>query len=92
LTSPVFPSPYHSFFLLDRYFTLFYIVPIEAMKKEYDFSKAERGKFYRSDVQINLPVYLEPELKKHFPGGIYNMAGSFNPKRYSELFQFRSAT
>ena len=37
------------------------------MKKEYDFSKGERGKFYRSDIQINLPVYLEPDLIKHFP-------------------------
>lgn len=31
------------------------------MKKEYDFSKAERGKFYRKDVILNLPVYLEAE-------------------------------
>jgi hypothetical protein len=32
------------------------------MKKEYDFSKGERGKFYRPDAQLNLPVYLEPEV------------------------------
>ena len=31
------------------------------MKKEYDFSKAERGKFYREDLVLNLPVYLEPD-------------------------------
>jgi hypothetical protein len=31
------------------------------MKKEYDFSKAERGKFYRKDVKLNLPVYLDPD-------------------------------
>lgn len=31
------------------------------MKKEYDFSKGVRGKFYKSDLDINLPVYLEPE-------------------------------
>lgn len=31
------------------------------MKKEYDFSKAERGKFYRKDVTLNLPVYLDPD-------------------------------
>jgi hypothetical protein len=37
------------------------------MKKEYDFSKGERGKFCRGDVQLNLPVYLEPDVKKHFP-------------------------
>jgi len=31
------------------------------MKKEYDFSKAERGKFYRKELKLNLPVYLDPE-------------------------------
>jgi hypothetical protein len=37
------------------------------MKKEYDFSKGEMGKFCRGDVHLNLPVYLEPDVKKHFP-------------------------
>jgi len=36
------------------------------MKKEYGFSKGERGKFYRPDTQLNLPVYLEPGLRKYF--------------------------
>ena len=31
------------------------------MKKEYDFSKGERGKFYNPNVKINLPIYLRPE-------------------------------
>jgi hypothetical protein len=31
------------------------------MKKEYDFSKGVRGKFYRSDAKLRLPVYLEPD-------------------------------
>ncbi len=31
------------------------------MKKEYDFSKGIRGKFYRSNGKINLPIYLDPE-------------------------------
>jgi hypothetical protein len=31
------------------------------MKKEYDFSKGVRGKFYRSHVKINLPIYLDQE-------------------------------
>lgn len=31
------------------------------MKKEYDFSKAERGKFYQENLILNLPVYLNPE-------------------------------
>lgn len=32
------------------------------MKKEYDFSKGERGKFYHPDAELNLPIYLEPEV------------------------------
>ncbi|MBC8453579.1 hypothetical protein H8D64_00820 [PVC group bacterium] len=34
------------------------------MKKEYDFSKAERGKFFHKDVTINLPVYLDDEVRR----------------------------
>jgi len=33
------------------------------MKEEYDFSKGERGKFYRKDATFNLPIYLEPEVE-----------------------------
>ena len=33
----------------------------EEMKKEYDFSKATRGKFYRQGLQLRLPVYLDEE-------------------------------
>lgn len=32
------------------------------MKKEYDFSKGERGKFYRSDTELYLPIYIEPDM------------------------------
>lgn len=32
------------------------------MKKEYDFSKGVRGKFYRADAELNLTIYLEPEV------------------------------
>jgi hypothetical protein len=34
------------------------------MKKEYDFSKGERGKFYRPGVELNIPIYLEPDVAK----------------------------
>ena len=34
------------------------------MKKEYDFSKAERGRFYRRDPELRLPIYLEARLQK----------------------------
>ncbi|HEO70442.1 MAG TPA: hypothetical protein ENN80_04205 [Candidatus Hydrogenedentes bacterium] len=29
------------------------------MKKEYDFSQGERGKFCREDAVPNLPIYLD---------------------------------
>ena len=32
------------------------------MKREYDFSKGERGKFYRPASRLNLPIYLEPDV------------------------------
>ena len=32
------------------------------MKKEYDFSKGERGKFYRTDAELYLPIYIEPDM------------------------------
>ena len=31
------------------------------MKKEYDFSKGERGKFYNKNAVFNLPIYLDPK-------------------------------
>ncbi len=32
------------------------------MKKEYDFSKGERGKFYKPNVKLNIPVYLDEDV------------------------------
>lgn len=32
------------------------------MKDEYDFSKAERGKFYRPDLRLIPPLRLEPDV------------------------------
>ncbi len=32
------------------------------MRKEYDFSKGERGKFYRPDMKLNIPIYLDGEV------------------------------
>jgi hypothetical protein len=34
------------------------------MKNEYDFSKAQRGRFYRPHAKLNLPVYLDPAIEK----------------------------
>ena len=32
------------------------------MKKQYDFSKGEQGKFYRPDVVLKPPIYLDDDL------------------------------
>ena len=31
------------------------------MKREFDFSKGERGKFFVANAELNLPVYLDKE-------------------------------
>ena len=36
------------------------------MKKEYDFSKAEQGKFYRPGRTLEIPVYLDREVEEFF--------------------------
>ena len=32
------------------------------MKRNYDFSKDERGRFYRPDMKLNIPIYLDEEV------------------------------
>jgi hypothetical protein len=32
------------------------------MKDQYDFSKAERGKFFRPEAVLVPPVHLDPEI------------------------------
>jgi len=32
------------------------------MKREYDFSAGERGRFYRPGAKVTLPVYLDQEV------------------------------
>ncbi len=36
------------------------------MKKEYDFSKAVQGKFYRPMEKLEIPIYLDKEVKEFF--------------------------
>ncbi|HNX24738.1 MAG TPA: hypothetical protein PKG60_11880 [Spirochaetota bacterium] len=36
------------------------------MKKEYDFSKGVKGKFYIPEKDIELPVYLDKENLEYF--------------------------
>jgi hypothetical protein len=33
-------------------------------KREYDFSKSVRGKFYRKATELRLPIYLDAKLQK----------------------------
>lgn len=32
------------------------------MRKQYDFSNGERGKFYHPDTKLNIPIYLDEEV------------------------------
>lgn len=32
------------------------------MKAEYDFSKGERGKFYKAQAEFSFPIHLEPDV------------------------------
>jgi cytidylate kinase len=34
------------------------------MKREYDFSKAIRGRFYKKDALLRIPIYLDTNLQK----------------------------
>jgi cytidylate kinase len=34
------------------------------MKREYDFSKGVRGKFYRKGAELRLPIYLDAKLQE----------------------------
>ena len=33
------------------------------MKREYDFSKGVRGKFYRKNAEVRLPIYLDAKVQ-----------------------------
>ena len=33
------------------------------MRREYDFSKGVRGKFYKKGVELRLPIYLDTKLQ-----------------------------
>ena len=36
------------------------------MKDEYDFTHAEQGKFYRPLEALDIPIYLDKEVKAFF--------------------------
>lgn len=35
------------------------------MKPEYDFSKSERGKFFRPNAELRLPIYLSADIQAY---------------------------
>ncbi|MGK2940510.1 MAG: hypothetical protein ACSLFJ_02405 [Immundisolibacter sp.] len=35
------------------------------MRDQYDFSKGQRGKFYREAAELHLPVYLDAEVEAY---------------------------
>ena len=35
------------------------------MKREYDFSKGVRGKFYRPNATLSTPVYLDKKVQSY---------------------------
>ena len=38
------------------------------MKREYDFSKAVRGKFFRKGAELRLPIYLDAAMHRRLRG------------------------
>ena len=35
------------------------------MKPEYDFSRRERGKFFRPNAEVRLPIYLNSDVQTY---------------------------
>ena len=35
------------------------------MQNEYDFSKGQRGRYFRKDALLDLPVYLDAEVRDY---------------------------
>jgi hypothetical protein len=42
------------------------------MQKEYDFTHAEQGKFFRPIEELDIPIYLDQEVKSFFLEKIKN--------------------
>jgi len=48
------------------------------MKEEYDFTDAEQGKFYRPIEELDIPIYLDKEIRQFFLKTIQNKNGNFS--------------
>lgn len=65
------------------------------MRREYDFSKGVRGKFYRKGAELRLPIYLDAKLQErlqrlaHKNGkDVGEMVNQFVQKEVEVLEQF----
>jgi len=48
------------------------------MKQEYDFTNAEQGKFYRPIEELELPIYLDKDVKIFFMDKVKSKGFSLN--------------
>jgi len=48
------------------------------MKEEYDFTNAEQGKFYRPIEELDIPIYLDKEVKNFFMQKIKDKTDNFS--------------
>jgi hypothetical protein len=48
------------------------------MKEEYDFTNAEQGKFYRPIEELDIPIYLDKEIKQYLFKNILNKDSGFS--------------
>jgi len=48
------------------------------MKEEYDFTNAEQGKFYRPLEDLEIPIYLEKDIRKFLMKNIQEKSKSFS--------------
>ncbi len=48
------------------------------MKKEYDFTEAQQGKFYRPLEELDIPIYLDDEIKSFFMKKMKNSEKDFS--------------
>ncbi|MFK5927063.1 MAG: hypothetical protein QM483_10575 [Desulfuromusa sp.] len=48
------------------------------MNDEYDFTNAKQGKFYRPIEELEIPIYLDAEVKNFFMTNMKDMDSDFS--------------
>ena len=51
------------------------------MKDEYDFSGADQGKFYRPIEELDIPIYLDRDIKEFFVNRLKTKGPHFSLNR-----------